>query len=442
MSAAPDRRGAAPDPVHGLTLPDVLAEHRRSRPRTRSVVCGEVRLTYPELDERTDRLAGALADAGVGRGDRVVWLGQNCHRLIETWLAGAKIGAVLVPANWRQSASEMVTLLADARPVVVIWQSEEIGPVVEAARSRWDGPARWLHHDAAGDTDDSYETFLYGSRSAPPDPHSLPAASSEEPVIQLYTGAFGGTPNGALLSHRAILAQASTVAMVQRITGETAYLNAGPMFHMATLMTTFATFAMGGTNVLTRRVDAEELCRVIEAERCNYGFVMGPTATEIMEVNRAAGTTSRACAPSAGARPGTPWSRSTTARGVLHPAGYGQTEVTGMLTYNALGISTEGTSGRPSPWVQVRIVDPDGAECPRGRPARSWPVGRSSPTVTTTSPTQCPAVPGRVVAHRGPRAPPRGRLDHLRGAVGPHREVRRRNIYPPRSRDVSPNIPP
>ena len=138
VSTAPDRTGAAaPDPVHGLTLLDVLAEHRRSRPHTRSVVCGEVRLTYPELDERTDRLAGALAAAGVGRGDRVVWLGQNCHRLIETWLAGAKVGAVLVPANWRQSASEMVTLLADARPVVVIWQNEEIGTVVEEARSQW-----------------------------------------------------------------------------------------------------------------------------------------------------------------------------------------------------------------------------------------------------------------------------------------------------------------
>ena len=75
------------------------------------------------------------------------------------------------------------------------------------------------------------------------------------------------------------------VAMVQRITEDTVYLNSGPMFHMATLMTTFATFAIGRHQRLTRRVDAEELCRVIEAERCNYGFVMGPTAEEIMAVN-------------------------------------------------------------------------------------------------------------------------------------------------------------
>ena len=121
------------DPVHQMTLAGVLAEHRRSRPDIRSVVCGEVRFTYPELDDRTDRLARALVGAGVARGDRVVWLGQNCHRLIETWLAVAKIGAVVVPANWRQSATEMVILLADARPVVVIWQREEIGDTIEEA---------------------------------------------------------------------------------------------------------------------------------------------------------------------------------------------------------------------------------------------------------------------------------------------------------------------
>ena len=49
-----------------------------------------------------------------------------------------------------------------------------------------------------------------------------------------------------------------------------------------------------------------------------------------------------------------------------HPAGYGQTEVTGMLTFNALGVGTAGTSGRPSPLAQVKIVDPEGVEVPDG----------------------------------------------------------------------------
>jgi long-chain acyl-CoA synthetase len=156
------------------------------------------------------------------------------------------------------------------------------------------------------------------------------------------------------------------VAMLQRITEDTVYLNSGPMFHVATLMTTFATFRMGGTNVLTRRVDAEELCRVIEAERCNYGFVMGPTAAEILEVNKDGRYDLSSLRTFGGGErwnamiqvDDSPWG--------THPAGYGQTEVTGMLTYNALGIGSAGSSGRPSPLVQLRIVDPDGQEVPHG----------------------------------------------------------------------------
>ena len=352
-----------PDDVHALTLGQVLAEHRRSRPAGTAVVCGTFRATYPELDLRTDQLAQAFLAEGLAHGSRVLWLGQNCHRLVEAWLACAKIGAVVVPANWRQSADEMVTLLDDALPEVVIWQEEEIGATVAEARSRWGGRTRWLQHDAASG-EDTYEAFLAAGADHP----SLDAeeALPSDPVLMLYTGAFGGTPNGALISQRAIISQSLMMAMLQRVTGETVYLNSGPMFHMATLMTTFATFQMGGTNVLARRVDAEELCRIIETDHCNYGFVMGPTAEQILEVNadhRYDLTGFRTF----GGRPAwnemitvddSPWG--------LHPAGYGQTEVTGMLTFNALGVGTAGTSGRPSPLAEVRVVDPEGAEVAAG----------------------------------------------------------------------------
>ncbi len=349
--------------LHALTLGEVLAEHRRSRPEGTAAVCGTFRATYPELDERTEQLARALLGAGVDHGSRVLWLGQNCHRLIETWLACAKVGAVAVPANWRQSADEMVTLLDDAQPAVVVWQEEEIGATVAEARSRWGGTARWLQHDAPSG-EGTYEAFL--AAGGPGDPDRAGSVSPSDPVLQLYTGAFGGTPNGALISHRAVIAQALMVAMVQRVNGDTVYLNSGPMFHMATLMTTFATFQMGGTNVLARRVDAEELCRIIESERCNYGFVMGPTAEQIIEVN-ADKRYDLSSFRTFGGRPAwnemitvddSPWG--------THPAGYGQTEVTGMLTFNALGVGTEGTSGRPSPWVEMRIVDPEGVDVPVG----------------------------------------------------------------------------
>jgi len=350
------------DPLHDLTLADVLREHRRSRPLATAVVCGDIRYRYPELDRRTNQLANALLAEGVGTGDRVLWLGQNCHRLLEALLACAKVGAVFSPANWRQSPEELVALLDDAAAKVVIWQEQEIGPSLTEARRQHSDSALWLRHDTTGTLEDTYEGFLASGDVDDPEISVDPAW----PVVQLYTAAFGGVPSGAQLAHRAILAQDVIVALVQGITEATVYLNSGPMFHMATLMTTFATFRMGGTNVLTRRVDAEELCRVIEAERCNYGFVMGTTAKDILEVSsdgrydlssfRTFGGTER-------------WNAAIEVDHSLwgtHPAGYGQTEATGMLTFNALGITSSGSSGRPSPLVQVRIVDPAGNEVPTG----------------------------------------------------------------------------
>ena len=386
------------------------------------MVCGGYRATYPELDARTTRLANALRSAGVGAGDPVLWLGQNCHRVLEGLLACAKVGAVFVPANWRQSPEELVTLLDDLAAPVVIWQEEEIGASVAAARARWAGTARWLRHDTDAATEDSYEGFL---ASGAPEDHGE-AVDPTAPVIALYTAAFGGRPNGALLSHDAVLSQALMVALVQRITEDTVYLNSGPMFHMATLMTTFATFHMGATNVMTRRVDAEELCRLIEAERCNYGFVMGPTAAEIMEVNKD-GRYDLSSLRTFGGSPAwnamvqvddSPWG--------VHPAGYGQTEATGMLTFNALGIGSTGSSGRPSPWVQVRIVDPDGHEVPHGETGEIVARGRVlTGGYHDRAELNAAAHAGRVVAYERPGPAGGGRVDHLRGPPHPHRQVGR-----------------
>jgi acyl-CoA synthetase (AMP-forming)/AMP-acid ligase II len=145
-------------------------------------------------------------------------------------------------------------------------------------------------------------------------------------------------------------------------------------------MTTLATFHMGGTNVFTRRVDAEELCRLIDAEQCTGAFVMGPTIKQILEVNKD-GRYNLKSLRTFGGKP--EWNDmitiDTSAWG-RKPAGYGQTEVMGMLTFNAIGGDAIGTSGRPSPAVQVRIVDPDGNEV---APGETGEIVARGPAVTT-----------------------------------------------------------
>lgn len=386
------------DLLHNLTLGDILREHRRSWPTKVGIVDGTTRLTYPQLDDRVNRLGHSFAAAGVGQGDCVLWMGQNSFRLIEALLAAAKIGALLCPANWRQSAEELAFVIEDLSPKVILWQEEEVGDNARAARKALDDSELsnalspnsesgdlqtaapdplWLQVDA-GETgvvgEGTYEAFLASGSEI----DDFEPVADSLPVLEMFTAAFTGRPSGALLSHRAAISQGLVLGKLSDIDHSYVYLNAGPLFHVATFMTTLATFVWAGTNVFIRRSEAEETCRVIEAEGCTGAFLMGPTIAEILVANKDHKYNLKSLRAFRGSPEWnemvsldeSPWARK--------PAGFGQTEVMGMLSFNAMGDETIGNAGRPSPLVQVRIVDPEGNDVPIGEPgeivARGWSV--------------------------------------------------------------------
>jgi long-chain acyl-CoA synthetase len=159
-----------------------------------------------------------------------------------------------------------------------------------------------------------------------------------------------------VLSHTACIAQGLVYGHFTRTTGDDVYLNSGPMFHLGTLMHTLATFVFGGTNAFLRRVDGDELCQIIEAERCTGAFLVGPIFDQILEAN-ADGRYNLSSLRTAAGSPA--WNEMTTrdtSPWAGHPGGYGQTEVVGMMTFSCLGADAIGTHGRTSPLLQIRIV--------------------------------------------------------------------------------------
>src|SRR5580692_7482877 len=135
------------DRLHSFTLGDVVRENARWLPDTEAIVCGDDRLSYPEIETRTTKLANVLRGMGVERGDRVAWLGLNCHRLFEFIFACSKAGAVAAPLNWRLSPVETAGILGDIRPKVIIGSSRpEFTEVNDNARSVLPS-AGWLSYD-------------------------------------------------------------------------------------------------------------------------------------------------------------------------------------------------------------------------------------------------------------------------------------------------------
>ncbi|MEV0588255.1 AMP-binding protein [Nonomuraea sp. NPDC050310] len=335
--------------MHSLTLSNVLAEHARSRPGTVAVVDGETRLSYPELDRRVALLASALAARGVRAGERVLWLGQNSHAVLELLLACSRLGAIFCPANWRQSTDELRFVLEDLEPRVVVWEPAEAAEPLAGAE--------WVR---AG-TD--YQTFLRAGGPA----GELPEVPDTEPVLALYTAAFGGRPNAALLSSAALLAHSTTLMTVRQMEPGFTFLSSGPLFHVGTMMFCLATFHLGGTNVFMPAFDPDELCRLVDAERVTQAFLFGQMIDAVAAANAGGKydlSSLRFVSHSAEWDAMTtvddsPWCRS-------KMGGYGQTEVGGMLTFLGLAPGGAGFAGRPSPLVQVRLLDPDGVEVPAG----------------------------------------------------------------------------
>src|SRR5262249_26107956 len=104
-------------------------------------------------------------------------------------------------------------------------------------------------------------------------------------VLFVYTAAFGGRPNAAMLSNRALIAQSLLLAPWSGIDDRYVFLNSGPLFHIGTFMPNLSTFVAGGTNVVVRRSDGEAMCQAIARERCTGGFVVGPMVDAIAEAN-------------------------------------------------------------------------------------------------------------------------------------------------------------
>ena len=349
--------------MSATTVGDISREHRRSFPDRLAVIDGKGRQTWPEFDDRTNQVANLLTGLGIGLGDRVLWLAQSSGAFLELLVGCAKVGAMVCPVNWRQSADELCFVIEDFSPTLVVWQEEEIGEPVAKARATTSHGATWLQSDGEGEG--SFE-------------HAVVAASATDvgievprdtPLLVIYTAAIIDRPSGSMLTHGNLLAMGMAIARLTQADHTSVFLNSGPLFHIGNFQfEAIPVFLHGGSNIFVRRVDAAEVLQIIADERATSAFLMPPTILEIKELNRQAKRDLSSLRPGPfGPVWGDDVPPDTTLWGT-QPGGFGQTEVSGLAVLNGYGGRGLGNSGRPSPLVQVRIVDAEGQECAVGEP--------------------------------------------------------------------------
>ena len=254
-----------------------------------AVACGDRRVTYAELDERTSRLAHHLAGLGVGPGDHVGLYARNSIEALETLIASCKLRACAVNINYRYVENELRYMLADADLTALVYD-RRLGPLVAASAHAAPGLRGLVEIDdgseAAPDTAATgYDTAL---NAASPD-RDFPPRSNDDVYI-IYTGGTTGYPKGVMWRHEDIwrtLGGGIDFVTAEPLpdewaqsrkgleNGELVKLCAAPLIHGNAQVAALAGLFAGETIVLLPAFDAREIWLAVAQHQVNVLVIIG-----------------------------------------------------------------------------------------------------------------------------------------------------------------------
>ncbi len=239
-----------------VNIGEFLTRRAMLSPDKEALVCQGRRYTFSQMNSRANRLAHSMEKLGVRPGDRVGLLLYNSEAWHELFFGLAKIGAILVPMNYRLAAPELAEILSDAGVRLVVYEPEFEGLLEEA---KADVPP--FQAVKAGPELDTYERMLDESSDSEP---MLEAFDHDElAIIYAVWGPEG--PRGVLLSHRNFLWETITATATAGDLGHT-FLLALPLFHIGGLAWLPLFMHRGIRCVLMPGFDADQFLELIPTE--------------------------------------------------------------------------------------------------------------------------------------------------------------------------------
>lgn len=335
-----------------------LLDARRASPRDLALIDHDgTRHDYGQFCDAVERMAGDLAARGLGPGDRLLIVAENCAALPALILAASRLDAIAVPVNARMTEHELRRIAAHTQARLTVFLSGA-------------SPQAGGHAAAAGAT--PWTTPLGTVHIAGPDPDATPEpviSGADQVAVILYTTGSTGTPKGVMLSHGNLIFGGGTSARMRGMTRDDLILGVLPITHVfgLTSMTIAALVAGAGLRLFSR------FSAAVVLDGLQAGASVLPAVPQmhalIMEEAAARGIDrlppGRLRYVSSGAAPLDPdWKRRAEAfYGVALQNGYGLTETTAgvTLTTNPPGVP-DVSVGPALPGVELRLrnVGPDG----------------------------------------------------------------------------------
>src|SRR5882757_1879741 len=336
-----------------------------------ATVCAGRCRTWGQVHDRVARLAGAFQALGVCSGQSVAILSLNSDRYSEYLFAVPWADAVLNPVNIRWSAPEVAfSLVASDTRVLLV--DDAFAPMVPALRAAAPD-LRLVVHCGDGPTPEgalAYEDLIAGH-----DPIPDARRRDDTPAGIFYTGGTTGHPKGVVLSHRNLITSAmGSAAATDFMVPDGVYLHAAPMFHLADLAAWNARNLLGGTHVMVPMFTPAGVVAAIETHRVTDVLLVPTMIQMLLDAPEAAGADLSSLVHLLyGASPISDGLLDRAAQrlpGIRFVQAYGMTEVAPVATVltpedHAHPVRRR-SGGRSAPHSEVRIVDPEDNEVPRG----------------------------------------------------------------------------
>ena len=240
-------------------------------PHKTAIVHRDVRLTFAEFDAVVDRVAAALQQAGLERGDKLALLSHNCWQYPVLSFATARIGVVFVPVNFMLTGGEVAYILRDCDADAFVVE-DALLPVAEKALAEHDVRLRAVVRLGGAAVPGGWRDFAeWSEKDGRPEPVEV---GDDEVIRVMYTSGTESRPKGAMLTSRSLMWQYMSCVVTGGMAAEDVEVHAMPLYHCAQLDNFLSTdLYLGATSIILDRPDPAAILRAIEAERATNLFV-------------------------------------------------------------------------------------------------------------------------------------------------------------------------
>jgi acyl-CoA synthetase (AMP-forming)/AMP-acid ligase II len=344
----------------------MLTETRQRAPGKIALWFGERSWTYAELDDVTNRIAAALSAAGVRAGERVAMFVPNCPELVLGYFACFKIGAIVVPLNYRYRQAEARYALEHSGATSLIVHQSLSGEVTGLPLASMGISRRYLAGGEGTPAFCAFDSLVAGGGDVP-----APTFDEHQVAAILYTSGSTARPKGVTYSHSTLWYDCLIQSETFQFTPADVHLVSTAACHAAAFTgQLLPNVYVGGTSVLTHLPTPAQVVDAIASRRVTRVQMLPATLEDLvdyLEAHPGCDIASwRCCTAGGDVVPLELHHRFRTVAGFDISELYGMTEALSCITNPPFGVKKAGSVGKPAVKTSVRIVDDHDQDVPPG----------------------------------------------------------------------------